>query len=215
MAIDATTQGQLEAPILNWRVLCYADFVGDTLRATSGVYPKVIAASGDAELDGTYDPYSDDLVDVGAVVQQEEGTDTVTISLSGLIVNNVDFLNTIGTKTNWQGRVARLWFYTVDENETQVGEVIPYYTGYMNEISITGSPATQTVSLTIENYLSTLANAQGKTYLVQSAYDAGDTSAAASIAAGNGLVEGTISGGGGGGGGRDGGGKGTRGMVEY
>lgn len=200
MAVDATTQAQLEGEILSWRVLCYADFSGDVLRATSGIYNKTVSGSGDSELDGTYESYNHELINVGAVTHQEEGTDTVTISLSGLIVNNVDFLNLIGTKSNWQGRVARLWFYCVDDDETQVGSIIPYYTGYMNDITILGSPESQTVALTIENYLATLAGSQAKTYLTQSAYDSGDTSAAASIAAANGLVEGVISGSSGGGG---------------
>lgn len=207
MAVDATTQAALEGPILHWRVLCYADFLGDVLRATSGIYDKTISGSGDAELDGTYFSISHDLIQVGEVTQQEEGTDTVSISLSGLIVNNADFLTTIGTRSNWQGRTARLWFYCVDENETQVGEIIPYYTGYMNDIGITGSPESQTVALTIENYLASLAGAQAKTYLIQNLYDAGDTSAAASIAAANGLIEGVISGSGGYGAGGGGGGE--------
>lgn len=204
MAIDATTQAALSAQVLYWRVLCYADFVGDVLRATSSLYPKVISGSGDAELDGTYDPYDHELISVGAVTHQEEGSDTVTISLSGLIVNNSAFLNLVGNAANWQGRTARLWFFCVDEDESQVGEIIPYYTGYMNDLALAGSPERQTVSLTIENYLASLSGAQGKTYLSQSEYDSGDTSAAASIAAANGLVEGTISGG------RSGGGGGAR-----
>lgn len=209
MAVDATTQGALSAQVVGWRVLCYADFVGDVLRATSGLYPKVISGSGDAELNGTYEPYNHELIEVGEVTHQEEGSDTVTISLSGLIVNNADFLNLIGNPANWQGRTARLWFYCVDETEAQVGQIIPYYTGYMNDVAIAGSPQQQTVSLTIENYLASLAGAQAKTYLSQRDYDSGDTSAAASIAAANGLVQGTISGGGagGGGGGGEGGGR--------
>jgi len=205
MAVDATTQGALEQPVLHWRVLCYADFLDDPLRATSGLYSKVISGSGDDELDGTYDPYDHELIEVGEVTHQEEGSDTVTISLSGLIVNNSAFLNLIGNAANWQGRTARLWFYCVDEDEDQVGEIIPYYTGYMNDVGISGSPEMQRVSLTIENYLASLSGAQAKTYLAQSEYDSGDTSAAASIAAANGLVEGTISGGGGGGGSNRGG----------
>ncbi len=199
MAVDATTQAQLEGQILNWRVLCWADFDGDVLRATSGIYDKTVSSSGDSELDGTYFSIDHELINVGTVTQQEEGTDTVAISLSGLVVNNAGFLETIGDRTKWQGRTARLWFYCVDANEAQVGSIIPYYTGYMDEISISGSPDSQTVTLTIENYLASIAGAQAKTYLSQDQFDSGDTSAAASIAAANGLVEGVISGSGGGG----------------
>ena len=187
--VDATTQAALEATVVNWRVLIYADFVGDVLRGTSGLYDKVISGSGDTELDGTYDSFDHNLINVSTVKHNESGSDTVSISMSGLVVNNADFLAIIGDKSKWQGRIARLWFYCVNENEGQVGSIIPYYTGYMNEVSISGGAQSQTVTLTIENYLTSIAGAQNKTYLIQNIFDAGDLSAEPSIAAANGMAE--------------------------
>jgi hypothetical protein len=187
--VDATTQAALEATVVNWRVLIYADFVGDVLRGTSGLYNKTISGSDDPELDGTYDSFNHDLINVSSVKHNESGSDTVSISMSGLVVNNADFLAIIGDKSKWQGRIARLWFYCVDENESQVGSVIPYYTGYMNEVSISGSANSQTVTLTIENYLASIAGAQNKTYLIQNIFDAGDLSGEAAISAANGMAE--------------------------
>ena len=187
--VDATTQAALNAQVVNWRVLIYADFVGDVLRGTSGLYDKTISGSGDSELDGIYDSFNHDLINVSPVKHNETGSDTVAISMSGLVVNNNEFLNLIGDKAKWQGRIARLWFYCVDQNENQIGSVIPYYTGYMNEVSINGNPNAQTVTLTIENYLASIAGAQNKTYLIQNIFDAGDLSAETSIAAANGMAE--------------------------
>lgn len=201
--VDAITQAALEATVVNWRVLIYADFVGDVLRGTSGLYNKTISGSGDPELDGTYDSFSYDLINVSTVKHNESGSDTVAISMSGLVVNNADFLAIIGDKSKWQGRIARLWFYCVNENEGQVGSIIPYYTGYMNEVSISGNAESQTVTLTIENYLASIAGAQNKTYLIQNVFDVGDLSAETSIAAANGIAEAGAYGYGSGGGGRD------------
>jgi hypothetical protein len=228
--VDATTQAALNAQIVNWRVLIYADFDGDVLRGTSGLYDKVISGSGDAELDGTYDSFNHELINVSAVKHNETGSDTVSISLGGLIVNldylqerdgdyiftrdeelirvrSSDFLNIIGDKTRWQGRIARLWFYCVDENETQIGSIIPYYTGYMNEVGITGSADSQVVALTIENYLVSIAGAQNKTYLIQNIFDSGDLSGEASISAANGMAAAGSYGYGSGSGGFEGGGR--------
>jgi len=199
MSIDSVTQAQLEQPILRWRVLAWLDFDGDPLRATSGLYDLTISGQSDAELNGTYFSIDSNLIGVGPVKHSEQGTETVEISLSGLLVNNADLLATIGNSALWQGRTARLWFYVVNENEQRVGQYIPYYTGYMDAIQISGSPQSQTITLTIENYLASISGSQGKTYLIQNVYDSGDTSAEASIAAGNGIVEGVISGGGAGG----------------
>ena len=187
--VDPTTQAALEATVVNWRVLIYADFVGDVLRGTSGLYNKTISGSGDSELDGTYEGFSHDLINVSPVKHNESGSDTVTISMSGLVVNNADFLAIIGDKSKWQGRTARLWFYCVDQNENQIGSIIPYYTGYMNEVGISGNSESQAVSLTIENYLASIAGAQNKTYLIQNIFDAGDLSGEASVAAANGMAE--------------------------
>jgi hypothetical protein len=201
--IDPTTQAALETAIVNWRVLIYADFVGDVLRGTSGLYNKVVSGSADSELNGTYDSFSHDLINVSPVKHNESGSDTVSIAMSGLIVNNADFLAIIGDKTKWQGRTARLWFYCVDQNENQIGSIIPYYTGYMNEVSISGSADSQAVTLTIENYLVSITGAQNKTYLIQNIYDAGDLSGEAAVSAANGMAEAGNYNYGGGGGGRD------------
>lgn len=208
--VDATTQTALEQPVIYWRMLVYADVDGDVLRATTGLYPKTVSGSGDSDLDGTYEPYDERLVNISSVGQNETGSDSLTISLNGLIVGSEylfdrdeeviqdrfgdyirmrgsSFLNTIGDKARWQGRIARVWFYLVDENETQVGDIIPMYTGYMNEISIGGSADQQLVTMVIENYITTLAGSQNKNYLSQSQYDSNDQSAAATISAANGI----------------------------
>jgi hypothetical protein len=71
-------------------------------------------------------------------------------------------------------------------------------------VSISGSAESQTVTLTIENYLTSIAGAQNKTYLIQNIFDAGDLSAETSIAAANGMAEaGSYSDGGGGAGEND------------
>lgn len=191
--VDATTQAALEASILYWRALIYADIDGDVIRATTGLYDRTISGSGDAELDGTYESYSHNVIDIGPVRHNETGSDTVAVTLNGILANS-DLLNVIGDRTNWQGRAARLWFYCVDQDEAQVGSIIPYYTGYMNDVIIAGSPDEQRITLTIENYLASLSGAQNKTYMMQNLYDAGDLSANATLGAANGMGSGSGSG---------------------
>lgn len=185
--LSGTLQTAIEAPIVYARWVCYLDVVGDPVRATTGLYDKTFSGTGDPDLDGdTYVPYPSDLISVSEVTHDEAGSNQVSVSMSGLIVNNADFLNTIGNRSNWQGRTARLWWYVVDENENQIGEVYSYYTGYMNDITINGSPDSQMITLTIEHYLVTLSVTTGKTYAMQKEYDAGDESASRAISAANG-----------------------------
>lgn len=185
--LSGTLQTAIEQPIVYARWVCYLDVVGDPVRATTGLYDKTFSGTGDPDLDGdTYVPYPSDLISVSEVTHDEAGSNQVSVSMSGLIVNNADFLNTIGNRSNWQGRTARLWWYVVDENENQIGEVYSYYTGYMNDITINGTPESQTITLTIEHYLVTLSVTTGKTYAMQKEYDAGDDSASRAISAANG-----------------------------
>ena len=198
--LSPTLQTAIEQPILYIRWVCYLDVLGDPVRATTGLYPKTFSGTGDPDLDGdTYVPYPSELIGVSEVKHDEQGSDQVTVSMSGLIVNNADFLNLIGDKNNWQGRTARLWWYVTDENEAQIGEVYSYYTGYMNDLTINGSPESQVVSVSIENYLVSLSVTSSKTYQMQKEYDSGDESASRSIAAANGANKSgvnTMSGGG-------------------
>lgn len=185
--LTQTLQDAIEAPIVYARWVCYLDVVGDPVRATTGLYDKTFSGTNDPDLDGeTYVPYPSDLISVSEVTHDEAGSNQVSVSMSGLIVNNADFLNTIGNRSNWQGRTARLWWYVVDENENQIGEVYSYYTGYMNDITINGSPESQAITLTIEHYLVTLSVTTNKTYAMQKEYDAGDDSASRAISAANG-----------------------------
>lgn len=186
MAVDSTTQAALEAPILYWRALIYADFDGDPLRATTSIYDKTISGSGDVELDGTYASYNNNITEISQVSHNETGSDTVQFTFSGIITNS-DLLNMIGDRTKWQGRSARLWFFCVDQDETQVGSIIPYYTGYMNDVTIAGSAESQRITLTVENYIVSLTGAFNRTYAMQKLYDPGDDSASATLSAANGV----------------------------
>lgn len=184
--VDATTQAALEAQEVRWRALIYADFVGDTLRATTSTVNKVISGSSDTELNGTYQSFAHKVIYVGAVTHEETGSNTLTVEMNGLVVN-LAFLTLIGNKANWQGRIARLWFFMVDANENQIGSVVPYYTGYMNDVTIAGSPSEQKIVLTIENYLVSLSGTANRTYMMQTVYDSGDLSASATLGAANGM----------------------------
>jgi hypothetical protein len=184
--VSPTTQAALEAEILHWRALIYADFVGDTLRATNNIIDKTVSGSSDTELNGTYESFTHNVISISPVQHSETGSDTVSIQMSGLIVNS-DFLNLIGDKTKWQGRAARLWFFVSNEAGGQVGDIVPYYTGYMNDITIAGNPSEQTVTLTIENYVTSLSVAANRTYMMQTLYDPSDLSANATLSAANGM----------------------------
>ena len=186
--LNGTVQAVIEGQVVNARWVCYLDVDTDPLRATTGLYNKTFTGTGDVDLDGfTFESYPAELISVSEVQHDEAGSNQVAVTMSGLVVNNAAFLALIGDRTKWQGRTARLWWYVVDENETQItSDVYGYYTGYMNDITINGSPDQQSITMTIEHYLTTLTITTNKTYAMQKEFDSGDFSADASIAVANG-----------------------------
>lgn len=85
-----------------------------------------------------------------------------------------------------KGRLARLWFLTLNEAGDRVGAVVPYYTGRMVGFSISGSATMQTAKITIESYLASLTAASNRTYLDQGDFVTGDSSASLTLAVANG-----------------------------
>lgn len=195
---DATAVAALDAAYIKPAFLAYLDIVGDPVRATTWPADLVFAGTGDPDLDGhTFAALRADLIDVGEAKFQEGGSETLTITLSGLILPNNDLLNTLADEANWRGRVARLWQAVYNENDVRQGAFWNYYTGRMVDMPITGSPEQQIIELTIETYLASLSSPSNRTYLDQAEFDPLDQSAAAAIAIANGTGGNGLTGGGG------------------
>ena len=212
---DATAIAALDAEYIKPAFLAYLDIVGDPVRATTWPADLTFAGTGDPDLDGhTFFALAADLIDVGEAKFQEGGAETLTITLSGLILPDNDLLNIMANEANWRGRVARLWQAVYNENDVRQGAYWNYYTGRMVDMPITGSPDQQLIELTIETYLASLSAPSNRTYLDQQEFDPGDTSADAAVAIANGTNGVGLAGGGGYGAGmRYGNGGGFRGVT--
>lgn len=195
--MDAAVVAALEGSVQHVRWLIWLDIDTDPLRATSALYDRTFGSSetGDADIDGeTFESQasgsdSDPLVaTIGDVTHAEDGSETVQLSLSGLILKDTDLLNLFGDRSKYQGRWARLWWYLEDPSDGSIigDQVWPYYTGKMTRAAVSGSPESQTISLSVESYLSVLGGSSGRTWGQQKEYDSGDTSASATLAAANG-----------------------------
>jgi hypothetical protein len=186
-APNLAAQGAIAQPIIHPVFVGFLDILGDPIRATTAPYSIAVSGTGDADLDGhTFSAVDATFVGVSPVQNKEGGSSTVTVTLSGLIGIDSDLLNQIGNKANWQGRTARLWQMMYDENLQRVGNIWPFYTGYMNVPRIVGDATQQTIVIEVESYLAFLKQASGRSYLSQNEYDPGDLSAEASIAVANG-----------------------------
>lgn len=185
---DATATEALGAQVVRPAFICWLDIIGDPVRATTWPADITFAGTGDADLDGfTFYAIDPTVTSISPVKHQDGGSETVTASLSGLILPDTDLLNIIGDEGNWLGRDARLWTALYNESNVQQGAVWNYHTGKMTALRIVGSAEKQLIEVSIETYLAAIAPPSNRTYLDQKHFDSGDDSAAASIAIANGV----------------------------
>ena len=187
MTFDPATLDMLGREVVRPPFLAWLDIVDDPIRATTWEVSLRLSGTGDPDLDRQlFSAISPELGSVSGVKRATGGSDTVTATLSGIVGPNSDLLNVLGDETRWKGRVARLWFLTLNGAGDRVGAVVPYYTGRMVGFRISGSASEQTARITIESYLASLTNASNRTYQDQADFIPGDTSASLTLAVVNG-----------------------------
>lgn len=185
---DAAAAAALAERVRRPVTFCFLDIAEEPIRVTDAPYSFTFSGTGDPDLDGyTFAAVDPRVVSVAAVKAKESGTDTVTLTLSGLAGVDGELMNTIGNKANWQGRDGRLWKAMLDPvTFTRIGAIWSYYTGYMNVPKIVGDQTSQTIALDLESYLAFFGQASNRTYLDQQLYDPGDFSAELAVAIANG-----------------------------
>jgi len=187
LTFDPATLDMLGREVVRPPFLAWLDILGDPVRATTWEVSLQLAGTGDPDLEGhLFSAIDPNMGSVSGVKRATGGSETVTATLSGIVGPDSDLLNILGDESKWKGRLARLWFLTLNSAGDRVGAVVPYYTGRMVGLAITGSAEQQTAKVTIESYLASLSVASNRTYLDQSDFVPGDTSAALTLATANG-----------------------------
>lgn len=187
--LDTTAKSAVESGGFARADFIYLDIGTEPLRVTTFGQDVTFSGTGDSDLDGhTFVSFGGELIEISDVADTDTGSDTRAISLSGIVSIDNELVNAIGDKSLWQGRLCRTWFQLYDETgATKQGAIVADYTGYMSSVDFDGQPSGQTLTLSAEKYLSFFSQASNRSYLGQKDYDANDNSAAATIAAANGM----------------------------
>lgn len=184
---DATAKTALASTAFSAVYLIWADFADGALRFTTYGQDTTVSASGDSELDGTYVAWAGQWLNIGDIDNSDGGSDTLTLTLSGIASIDSSLLNEIGDKSKWQGRACRIWCRLYDEaGASAQGAIFALYTGYMSSVRVVMAPEEQLIEVTLENWRAAFNAASNRTYLNQKDYDSADTSAQATISAANG-----------------------------
>lgn len=187
--LDALHAAALDAPVIRPRYFAFLDILGGAVRVTNLPFSIEFAPdeTGDEDLDGyVFEALDHRLTGVSDIQYKEGGADTVSITLAGMVGVDDELLTLIGDKTNWQGRLCRLWRVMLDAEDKPIGGYWSFFTGYMSVPKIVGDRGSQAMVIDVETYLSFLTAPSNRSYLNQSDYDPEDLSAEASIAVANG-----------------------------
>ncbi len=185
---DAAAQSALAASVRRPVTFAFLDFANEPMRVTNAPYNFTFNGTGDEDLDGhLFQAVDPRVVTVGSIKAREGGSDTLTLTLSGLAGVDDEIMTEIGNRANFAGRDCRLWRAMLDPQDlTRIGSIWSYFTGYMSVPRIMGDRQSQTLTLDVETYLAFFGQASNRTYLDQQAYDPGDRSADLAIAVANG-----------------------------
>lgn len=185
---DPTAAAALEEEVVKPVFFAWLDIDGDPVRANSSGHDITPMGTGDADLDGhLFIGIGASFIDISSVKVSDQGTESVTGTLSGLPEIDSDTFVLISDPANWQGRLARLWRVIRNAANIQQGGFQSYYTGYMTSLEVGGDEDGQMITVAIETYLAAFSAAPNRTYLDQGRYDAGDLSPRAAIAIANGV----------------------------
>jgi hypothetical protein len=185
--LDPDHSAALDLPVIRPFRFALIDFGDEPMRLTDCPYGVAFSDTGDEDLDGhTYSPIDNQPIGVSDVQLNERGADTVTFTLSAIIVNDSEIMTEFGNLANYRGRVVRLWRAMFNDSFQMYGRPDAYFTGYMNVPTYHFAKDGSVIQLTAESYLASLTQASNRTYLSQAEFDSGDHSAEAAIAIANG-----------------------------
>lgn len=195
---DALFAAALDGDVVKPVEFVFLDFLGAPLRANSSGRDITIAGSGQPDLDGEYIGVDPDIVTISSVKVSPGGSDTRWIRLSGIRGLDDETRTLLADPGNWQERLVRRWRLIRNADDQQQGGIQHFDTGYMMGLTHFGSVSALTIELTYESYLAAFAQAAGRTYLDQGAFDELDLSPAAALAIANGNLSSPLTSGAGG-----------------
>lgn len=163
----------------------FMDFLGDPVRATDAGMNLTITGNADPDKNGTYDGVTGDFCELSPIRTGAGGSDTVTAKLSGIKTLDDATLDLIGDESKWKGRICKVWRIVWDADNVGHGGYEHYYTGYMVDVMIGGTPNDQYIEVTIECYMVAYIVPSNQTYLNQRDFDPGDASGEATLAMAN------------------------------
>lgn len=182
------TDGMLTTAGTRLALCAFLDIDGDQIFAALSPVAVVTHASSilpasDPDFDNrTFTTLDPRFVRVSRVEHGPGGAEAVAFTVSGSLEMDSDLMTALSDPSKFRGRTAKIWIVHLDAN-WQPDAARNIYTGVMAVPGFAMGADEQTITVVAENYLTLIGSgAPSRTLLSQKDYDAGDDSAAATLA---------------------------------
>ena len=152
--LTTSTQTALQQRVVRPVLIGRLDIDSDPVFAWTGPGLFAPTGTGDAALDDqTYDP-AEAFIDISEITEDQGIGGPVTIVAAGNDLNQDLLRQVVRDKRAWRGKPAYLWMGLLDADEkTVIANPFRVKSGIIASMSVTRSPSTASVSVTIDEDL--------------------------------------------------------------
>jgi hypothetical protein len=170
----------LDGQTLNMAYILRLDITTDPVFAWTGMGDLTFAAgaTGDSALDGqTFQGITHLVADIGAVQDQQGGTNALEISLPGVDLTDEAMRQIVYDRRKWQFKPGRLWLVFLDDAGAVIGKPVRLRSGKMDLMTVQeNDDGTGIVKCIVESQQAYASEPLASRYSEQSNVDATDTS---------------------------------------
>ena len=152
------------------------DIKDDPILAWTGWGPFSPTGTGDDALDGNTFEGLGPIDAISDVEDTESGSQSVTLELPGVDLNDDALRQIVLNAETWQFRQAWIWYGLLNETFNVIADPTRIKTGRMDQMRVSHTGKTGTVSVTVESYQAYAAEALRTRYSQQKDVDPTDKS---------------------------------------
>lgn len=152
------------------------DIDTDPLYAWTGRGDFSPTGTGDSALDGNTFIGLGNIGKIGDIEDTENGSNAVQLVLPGVDLNETALQEVVLNERLWQNRQGWIWFGLLDTTYNTIISPTRVKTGRMDQMTVSGSGSTGTVTVALESHQSYVSQALNTRYSQQDELDGTDTS---------------------------------------
>ncbi len=173
--LDPATKAAAQAPTLWPAWVIRLDIKDDPVLVWTGIGVYSPTGTGDEALDGLSFDGIANVGEIGAIVEAREGSQAVSLSLSGVDLEDPALRQVVFDERTWQFRSAWMWIVLCDEDGEPIGKPVRVKRGRIDQMNHEDDEES-IIRVEVESHQAYVASAISTRYSEQSEIDPTDVS---------------------------------------